>query len=102
MINNVSQTNTSPVFNKKYTASIKPQEKQSNFKEYRDSFIRNAKESAPMLLGLTSIMTIIDYGKEQTEITKLLRRNLAKYFAPVLIGTSILCSIIENKKSKKV
>jgi hypothetical protein len=102
LINHISQTNNSTTFNQKYTGNIKPQEPKSNFKNYTDSFVRNAKESAPMLLGFTSIITILDYGREKMEITKLLKKNLAKYFVPVLIGTSAICSIIENKKSKKV
>ena len=102
MINQISQTNTPPVFSKKYTGNIKPQQKKSKFKTYKDSFIRNAKESTPMLLGFTSIITLLEYGKNQVEIPKLLKKNLLQYFAPVLVVTSALCAIIENKKSKKV
>ena len=102
MINSISKNNYNPVFKKTYTGNIKPQEKNAKFKPYKDSFIRNAKEASPMLLAFTSIFTILEHGKTQIEIPKLLKKNILTYFAPVLIGTSALCAIIENKKSKKV
>lgn len=101
MINTVSKTNNYS-FKNKYTNNLKPEDKKNLHKAYTDSFIRNAKETTPMLLGLTSIISVMDYGKKQVEMKTILKKNLLRYFVPVLIASSTICSIIENKKEKKL
>ena len=102
MINKLSQVNNSVSFRENYTSKPDIEKKEFKYKEYTDSFVRNAKEATPMVLGMTSIITVLDYGKKQVDIPKLLKENMLKYFLPVLVATSALSTIIENKKSKKV
>lgn len=100
MIKAISQVNNKTSFKKQYTTEVKAEDKKVLHKKYADSFLKNAKESAPVFLALTSVITVLDYGKKQADIKKLLKKNLLKYFAPVLIASSMLCSYIENKNKK--
>ena len=101
MINKLSQVNNSVSFFGNYTEKPSAEKQKYKHKEFTDSFLRNAKEATPMLLGMTSVITVFDYGKNQVEIPKLLKKNMLRYFAPVLIGTSVLSAFIETKKTKK-
>ena len=100
MIKAISQVNNKISFKKQYTTDVKTEDKKILNKKYVDSFLKNAKESAPVFLALTSVITVLDYGKKQADIKKLLKKNLLKYFAPVLISSSMLCAYIENKNKK--
>ena len=100
LINAISQDNNKISFKNKYTNEAKVEDKKVLYKKYADSFVKNAKETAPMFLALTSVITVLDYGKKQVDMKKLLKKNLIKYFAPVLISSSLLCSYIENRKKK--
>lgn len=102
MINAIPQVKSNNSFKNIYTTDAKPEDKKALHKVYADSFIRNAKETTPMLLGLTSIVSVLDYGKKQVDMKKVLKKNLLRYFVPVLIASSTICSIIENKKEKKL
>ena len=102
MIKAIPQVNNNTFKKSTYTNEVKPQNKKELHKAYADSFLRNAKESTPMLLALTSIVTVLDYGKKQDNILKVLKKDMLRYFLPILIASSTICSIIENKKPKKV
>ena len=69
-------------------------------KTYTDSFVKHTKKSAPIIFGLTTIWAIADRS-EQLPFKKAFTNNLKNFFVPVLVMSSALLTIIENKKSKK-
>ena len=75
--------------------------KNPEVKEYADSFCRHAKESTPMLLGLTALWAALDYGSTQVPIQKSIKNNLKGFFLPVLVASSALLATIEMKKTSK-
>lgn len=75
--------------------------KNPEVKEYADSFCRHAKESTPMLLGLTALWAALDYGSTQVPIQKSIKNNLKGFFLPVLVVSSALLATIEMKKTSK-
>lgn len=75
--------------------------KNPEVKEYADSFCRHAKESTPMLLGLTALWAALDYGSTQVPIQKTIKNNLKGFFLPVLVASSALLATIEMKKTSK-
>lgn len=102
MIQKVSQMSSFSTF--KSTNVQKTKERKtisSDKKAYMDSFIKNTKESAPMLLGLTALWSVLDYGTGKAPISKVLTNNILCFFAPVLIFSSALMAGIENKKTSK-
>lgn len=103
MINKVSQVSFSN--GAKSSTSIK--QKANNHlntqkNPYVDSFVKNAKETAPILLSLTGLWSLLDYGTGKISMAKSLRNNLAFFFIPVLTVSSALVAGIENKKPLKV
>ena len=69
--------------------------------QFADSFLKNAKETAPTLLALTGLWSLLDYGTGKISMAKSLRNNLAFFFTPILIVSSALVAGIENKKPSK-
>ena len=89
MIQKVSHVSSFPTFQKADDSKIK--EKRTinlDKKAYMDSFIKNTKESAPMLLGLTALWSVLDYGTGKAPISKVLTNNILCFFAPVLLFSS--------------
>ena len=101
MINKVSQITFSAV--KKENPSDKKVQNISRVKQtsYIDSFVSNACESAPTLLALTGLWSLLDFGTGKVSMAKSLKNNLAFFFAPVLIVSSSIMAGIENKKTSK-
>ena len=103
MINKVSQNtfsagtkNYNPVVKHKTTVPVNNKNTQ-----FADSFLKNAKETAPVLLALTGLWSLLDYGTGKISMAKSLRNNLAFFFIPVLTVSSALVAGIENKKTSK-
>ncbi len=102
MIQKVSQFSYSPSFSNAKDSTQKEKKTISIDKNaYMDSFIKQTKESAPMLLGLTALWSVLDYGTGKAPISKVLANNLAFFFAPVLLFSSAMVAGIENKKTSK-
>lgn len=104
MIQKVSATpKTAPVNAQNKKQSKKPKEPLLNDtqKSYMDSFVRNSKETAPILLGLTALWSLLDYGSGKVSMAKSIKNNLAFFFAPILIVSSSIIAGIENKKTSK-
>lgn len=74
-------------------------------KIYTDSFIKHTKKSVPMLLALTAVKSLFDYGSSNNNsVQKVFASNMACFFTPILIGSSLVLSLVENRKveSKKL
>ncbi len=70
-------------------------------KPYADSFISNAKKTTPMMLALTGMWTAVDVSSKKMPVSNALLNNIKGFFLPVVIGSSLLLSVIENKKTQK-
>lgn len=81
-------------------------EKNSSYKKYKkeylDSFTRNCTESAPVLMGLTSLWTVLVMKEKNLPVQKAMKNTLTKFFFPVLIISSGIAAGVETKNSKKV
>lgn len=103
MISKVSQ-NTFFAGTKNYNPVAKQKQMlpmNSKQTQFTDSFLKNAKETAPTLLALTGLWSLLDYGNGKISMAKSLRNNLAFFFIPVLTVSSALVAGIENKKTSK-
>ena len=103
MINKVSHCSFAAGV-KNYSSTEKQKVKKSidsKKTQYADSFLKNAKETAPTLLALTGLWSLLDYGTVKISMAKSLRNNLAFFFTPILIVSSALVAGIENKKPSK-
>ncbi len=101
MIQPVSQMSSFVSFKK--TNNQKKQDKKNNstIKKYSDSFIKHSTESAPMLLGLTAIWSLLDSSGRNIPVKKSIMNNLTGFFLPVLVFSSAILSIIENRPTNK-
>ncbi len=68
---------------------------------YTDSFLNNAVKSTPLLLSLSAVWSIIDYGTKKESLIKAFSNNLKWFFAPVLIVSSVIMALTENIKPKE-
>ena len=98
MINKVSQMSFSANVINQSSQKIKSQNPIINRK---NPYVKNAKETAPILLGLTALWSLLDYGTGKISMAKSVRNNIAFFFAPILIVSSALVAGIENKKTSK-
>lgn len=71
-------------------------------KDYLDSFTKNCTESAPVLMGLTSLWTVLVMKEKNLPVQKAMKSTLAKFFFPVLIISSGIAAGIETKNNKKM
>ncbi|MCD7779450.1 MAG: hypothetical protein LUH05_02110 [Candidatus Gastranaerophilales bacterium] len=69
-------------------------------KKYVDSFVKNAAQSTPVLLGLTAVLSVSDKNAKNIPMKTSLKNNFKQYFIPVLVCSSAVLSVIENKKTK--
>lgn len=101
MIQPVSNITASVSFRKTNNQNIKKGQNSSGLKQYTKSFFNHAKESTPMLLGLTAIWAVLDTPECKASIRKSVVNNITGFFLPVLICSSALLAIIENRKTEK-
>ena len=84
----------------------KNKEKNDSYKTYKknylDSFTRNCTESAPVLMGLTSLWTVLEMKEKNLPVQKAMKNTLTKFFFPVLIITAGISAGIETKNNKKM
>ena len=64
---------------------------------YVDSFIKQAQESAPTLLALTGLWSLLDYGSGKVSMAKSLKNNIAFFFS----FTFNQCAHFSNKNITK-
>lgn len=69
-------------------------------KPYVDSFVKNSKKTAPVMAGLTAVWTAVDHTSKKLPLKKALTNNLKGFFLPVVLGSSVLLAVIENKKTR--
>lgn len=102
MIQKVSSSNFGITFGQNKQEKKSPSFLKSEYgKEYADTFVKHAKESTPMLLGLTALWSAIDYGTRNISVQKSILQNLSGFFIPVLVASSALLTAIEMKKTSK-
>lgn len=105
MIKKVSATESKRSFPKEIKEKIKRSnatlKREIKERPYVDSFIKHAKDSAPVLLLITGFLSVVDHSSKKMKLTKTFKNNLFGFFAPVSIVSSAVLSILENKKPSK-
>ena len=102
MIQRVSMTNRSvPFARNNEQKKIVNTEQKTAVKPYIDSFKKHASDSTPLLFAVSGAWTAYDVVTKKTPLKKALSNNFLGFFAPVLVASSIVLSIIENKKTSK-
>lgn len=71
--------------------------RKNGFKNYADSFVKHSAQSAPMLLGLTALWSLIDNASHSISIKKAFKNNFVNFFIPVTAASSVILSVIENR-----
>ena len=102
MIQRVSMTNRSVTFaqNAEKKTFISD-EKKAKMNPYVDSFIKNAGDSTPLLLAVSGGWTVYDVASKKAPLKIALKNNFLGFFAPVLLVSSAILSVVENKKTSK-
>ena len=70
-------------------------------KSYTDSFVKHASDSTPLLLAVAGGWTAYDVVTKKAPFKSAVANNFLGFFAPVLIASSAILSIVENKKTSK-
>lgn len=102
MIQRVSMSNRSVTFaqNAEKNTFISG-EKKSKIKPYTDSFLKHASDSVPLLLAVSGGWTAYDVVTKKAPLKSALKNNFLGFFAPVLVVSSAILSMVENKKTSK-
>lgn len=95
MIEKISSRSIASSFGKKINLNEK---ERIYFENYVDEFVKETKTNAPLLFGITSVWTILEYANSKDVLAKVLKRRLLGFFAPLLIGTSVLMAYIKTPK----
>lgn len=102
MIQRVSMSNRSVSFAQ--NAEKKPfisKESKEKVKPYADSFIKQASDSTPLLFAVAGGWTAYDVITKKAPLKSAIINNFLGFFAPVLLVSSAILSIVENKKTSK-
>ncbi len=102
MIQKVSAGNSRmPAMNtKKNKAASMLKKGMDTVKTYTDSFVKHTKKSVPILFGMTIVWAIAGCNDKRPFKTAF-KNNIKNFFVPVLLLSSVLLMILENKKPKK-
>ena len=101
MIQGVSMTNNRISFAKENKSKVVNTIKSSKMAPYVDSFIKNSIESTPMLLAVSGGWTAYDIIFQKKSVAKSLSHNFLGFFLPVMLVSSSILSVFENKKTSK-
>lgn len=102
MIQQVSMANRMSFSKKdKQTKPLNNEKTATKMTPYVDSFKKHAQESKPVLLAVSTGWTLYDVLSKTRSFPKALLLNFGCFFAPVLIASSAILSVIENKKTSK-
>lgn len=99
MIPKVSMTNNSVSFsaNKKENQT----KTTSKLTPYVDSFVKHASDSAPVMVAVTGAWTAYDVVTKKSKLKTALANNVLGFLAPVLLASSAILAVVENKKTSK-
>ena len=67
---------------------------------YADSFVKHSVDSAPVLSGLTLVWSVLDKSRG-IPFKKALSNNIKNFFLPVMLVTSAITALLENRKMNK-
>ncbi len=81
--------------------NVNSNEQTPKIKQFGASFVSNVADRAPALLILTGGFTAFDNLIRKVPVKHALKNNLKWVFAPVLLITSFVSAIIENKQINK-
>lgn len=101
LLNSITKNTQYPIkkenkSNKKYDSSF------SQYKrDYLDSFAKQSEKSAPILMGLSSLSTVLEMKEKNLPVKKAMKNVLMKFYFPILIISSGIIAGIEVKKNNK-
>ncbi len=74
--------------------------KKTKCNSYSHNILKQAGQSTPVLLSLTAVKTLFEYTGKELPIQKVFANNMLKFFAPLLVLSSLVFSFLEcnNKK----
>ena len=101
MIQRVSMTNNKVSFSQNTKQNSSNTVKTSKITPYVDSFVKNSVDSTPMLLAVTGAWTAYDILSQKAPWKKAIKHNVMGFFVPVMLVSSSILSIVENKKTSK-
>ena len=101
MIQSVSMTNSRVSFSQDKKSKLSDNIKSGKMAPYVDSFVKNSIESTPMLLAVSGGWTAYDIIFQKNTVSKSLARNFLGFFLPVMLVSSSILSVVENKKPSK-
>lgn len=64
-----------------------------------DSFVKHSVESAPVLLGLSSLWALVESKTSKIPFKDTLKTNLIGFFVPTLLITSTILAVVENSNN---
>ena len=101
MIQSVSMINNRVSFSQDKKLKLSDNIKSSKIAPYVDSFVKNSIESTPMLLAVSGGWTAYDIIFQKVPVRKSLAHNFLGFFLPVMLVSSSILSVVENKKTSK-
>lgn len=101
MIQSVSMINNKVSFSQDKKPKLSDNIKSSKMAPYVDSFVKNSIESTPMLLAVSGGWTAYDIIFQKVPVRKSLAHNFLGFFLPVMLVSSSILSVVENKKTSK-
>lgn len=99
MIQPVSAINVNNPTMKKEPVSVPIQKTRDN--NVVDTFVKYTKESTPFLLGMTAFWSVYDGVTRKVPLTKSVPHNIVTLFLPVLLGTSLVMTVLESRAKSK-
>lgn len=101
MIHGVSMTNNRIPFSQDNKQKLSNTSAFNKVTPFVDSFVKNSIDSTPMLLAITGGWTAYDVISKKSTLPKALTNNFLGFFAPVMLISSTILSVVENKKTSK-
>ncbi len=101
MINSISGRNISfPFYRKNTDKPVNNSVRDKSFtNSLTDSFIKNSKQSLPVLLGFTAVLASSESKKYEIPLKEAFKSNIFKFFIPVLIFSSAVLANVENDET---
>lgn len=102
MIQKVSQISPAGVFKQTDNKTTPNNNRtQPRVKGYADSFVKHSIQSTPGILGITALWSLVDNKTRNIPLKKAFTGNFKNFFIPVILVSSAILALIENKNSKK-
>ncbi len=100
MIQKINGNNLNVYKRSNKQVSFKSNSTVDNSSSYKDSFVKNVKQTVPMMAGLTALWSVMDNKMRSVPIKTSIKNNFFGFFIPVTVVSSMIIASLENKKQK--